>query len=201
MLLSFQHHESGVASDVSHAANVLFAPSLLFCTRVSCGPSVAFSCPHWRLCSQVFFLGPSHRRMYCNMLLVIVHDATCRTNYCCTVCFGQIQQTIFCIVSLALMFAAKNISKTMMPLKVVPVILVVMACLGLLQILGHVVFEGRFPAFRFFEAAVTTPFFLFMNTCFWLGYKPQLRDTIYAKSIQWKGTERRKFAWAKSAED
>jgi len=58
------------------------------------------------------------------------------------------------------------------------------ACFGI-QLLGHVIFEGRFPAFRPFEAVQTTPFFLFLNIFFWFGYKPELRKKIYEMSTKW----------------
>jgi len=67
----------------------------------------------------------------------------------------------------------------------VPVLLVAMAFSLALQIVGHWIFEGRIPAFRGFEAFVTTPFFIALNTLFWFGYKPELRAEIYRKASEW----------------
>ena len=61
------------------------------------------------------------------------------------------------------------------------------------QLVGHVVFERRLPAFRLYEAAVLTPFFLVLQVLFWCGFKPDVRRAVYALAPQWAGTERRTF--------
>lgn len=80
----------------------------------------------------------------------------------------------------------------------------------LLQLLGHVIFEKRLPAFRIFEFLVstnrraslcssdrlhkvTTPYFLMLNFASWMGYRKRVRLAIAESSSRWKGTERRTF--------
>ncbi len=61
---------------------------------------------------------------------------------------------------------------------------------GLAQVVGHRIFEKKFPAFRAFEAAVTTPFYLWLSVLFWCGYKPALAKRIRELSDRWKEEER-----------
>jgi uncharacterized membrane protein YGL010W len=63
----------------------------------------------------------------------------------------------------------------------------------LIQLIGHIVFEGKLPAFRYTEAVLTTPFFLFLNALFWCGYKPLLRDAIHERGPQWITWDRRHY--------
>ena len=62
-----------------------------------------------------------------------------------------------------------------------------------LQLVGHIVWERRLPAFRGFEAAVLTPFFLGLNVLFWLGFQRDVRAAVYGLAPMWAGTERRTF--------
>ena len=61
------------------------------------------------------------------------------------------------------------------------------------QLVGHVVWERRLPAFRAFEAVVITPFFLVMNVLFWCGALPSVRRAVYGLAPQWGGTEKHVF--------
>eukprot|EP01012_Entosiphon_sulcatum_P051653 TRINITY_DN7093_c0_g1_i1.p1 TRINITY_DN7093_c0_g1~~TRINITY_DN7093_c0_g1_i1.p1 ORF type:complete len:209 (+),score=32.91 TRINITY_DN7093_c0_g1_i1:22-627(+) len=69
---------------------------------------------------------------------------------------------------------------------------VALACLSalLLQVLGHVAFEKRLPAFRIYEAVFTTPLFLALCVFFRAGWFRSLRDAINSRAPQWKGSER-----------
>jgi uncharacterized membrane protein YGL010W len=63
-----------------------------------------------------------------------------------------------------------------------------------LQLLGHVVVERRLPAFRAFEALVTTPLFLmllFLNA-FGLYDRAVVRE-IRARSVRWRTWRQRTF--------
>lgn len=66
--------------------------------------------------------------------------------------------------------------------------LVFAAAVALIQLVGHLVFEGRLPAFRAFEAFFTTPFFLMM----WVlsittGYGADYIQVVERNSFKWKG--------------
>lgn len=64
----------------------------------------------------------------------------------------------------------------------------------LAQLLGHVVFEKRLPAFRLFEAAVLTPFLCVLLILFWSsGYRSACIAKTKSVAPKWKGTERHIF--------
>jgi uncharacterized membrane protein YGL010W len=66
-------------------------------------------------------------------------------------------------------------------------LLIVIGLTLLLQLIGHVVFQHAFPAFRLFEATITTPFFmmwLFVNSL--TGYKQEFLEEVIKKSQKWK---------------
>lgn len=68
------------------------------------------------------------------------------------------------------------------------IFLIVFFLLG--QLLGHLVFEKKFPAFRLFEAGFTTPFFCLLRILFFFGYKNDLFEEIKVLTPKWKGSER-----------
>mmetsp|Transcript_61932 Transcript_61932/g.91965 ORF Transcript_61932/g.91965 Transcript_61932/m.91965 type:complete len:189 (-) Transcript_61932:613-1179(-) len=73
-------------------------------------------------------------------------------------------------------------------------IAVVILCAALgggMQLLGHIHYDKSMPAFRAFEAFFTTPFYLYLSILFRLGYKEQWRRRIEAKTMMWKGSERK----------
>uniref|UniRef100_A0A7S3D658 Uncharacterized protein n=1 Tax=Palpitomonas bilix TaxID=652834 RepID=A0A7S3D658_9EUKA len=74
----------------------------------------------------------------------------------------------------------------------------VMVSFLLLQLLGHVIFEKRLPAFRIFEFLVTTPYFLMFILATRLGYRKRVRAIIAEGSAKYKGTERRVFGTKRS---
>ena len=61
----------------------------------------------------------------------------------------------------------------------------------LLQLLGHVEGDGRFPAFRLYEAAVITPFLMSLAAISWFtGYRRADMDAIRKRAPMWQGTAR-----------
>jgi len=64
---------------------------------------------------------------------------------------------------------------------------------GISQILGHIIWEKKSPAFRLFEAFVTTPFFILLDLLFDLfDYKPSLRQEIERRKSKWIGAEHKR---------
>jgi uncharacterized membrane protein YGL010W len=61
------------------------------------------------------------------------------------------------------------------------------------QIIGHRLLEGKFPAFRLFEAFVTTPFFLALALLFELGWYPEWRARLERKSPTYAKYTRRTY--------
>ena len=74
----------------------------------------------------------------------------------------------------------------------------VMMLILMMQFMGHIIFEKKFPAFRAFEAFVTTPcnfhyfkkvFCMFLMISYSTGYKKKFLDEVTEKSSKWKGSE------------
>eukprot|EP00742_Colponemidia_sp_Colp-10_P009227 GILJ01010046.1.p1 GENE.GILJ01010046.1~~GILJ01010046.1.p1 ORF type:complete len:181 (+),score=20.36 GILJ01010046.1:57-599(+) len=55
------------------------------------------------------------------------------------------------------------------------------------QLTGHFKYEKDSPAFRFFEAVFTTPFFILLNILFVIGWKPKFYKQIKTLTPMWKG--------------
>ncbi|GAB0493247.1 hypothetical protein MMPV_004523 [Pyropia vietnamensis] len=66
-------------------------------------------------------------------------------------------------------------------------------CWALSQLAGHVVFEGRLPAFRPAEALVVTPALMVLLVLFRTGWGETWAAPIRDRKNRWKGTE--KFTW------
>jgi uncharacterized membrane protein YGL010W len=61
----------------------------------------------------------------------------------------------------------------------------------LFQLIGHVVYEGRLPAFRLFEAFSTTPVLMVLVVLDRLvGYRRSELRTVRDRFAMWTGTER-----------
>lgn len=61
---------------------------------------------------------------------------------------------------------------------------------GTFQLFGHIYFDKSQPAFRFFEAFVTTPYYLYLTVFFLLGFRNDFKEQIVSSTMKWKGSER-----------
>lgn len=65
-----------------------------------------------------------------------------------------------------------------------------------LQLMGHIVFEGSFPAFRAFEFVFTAPFYtVYMILLPW--YDTKRKQQIEKETPQWAGSENCTLPWFK----
>ena len=66
-------------------------------------------------------------------------------------------------------------------------ILIVIGLVLSLQLFGHLIFQGSFPAFRLFEATITTPYFMmFLLINSFTGYKQEFIDNVMKNKFKWK---------------
>ena len=73
---------------------------------------------------------------------------------------------------------------------IIPTVLLFGSIGGALQIFGHVFYDKSQPAFRFFEAFFTTPFYLYLYILTSCGMHLDWYEDIKNKTMMWKGSER-----------
>ena len=61
---------------------------------------------------------------------------------------------------------------------------------GILQLIGHIIYDQSQPAFRLFEAFITTPYFLYLSILFYFNYNLKFKKLIFNNTKKWKGSER-----------
>ena len=61
---------------------------------------------------------------------------------------------------------------------------------GAFQLFGHIYYDKSQPAFRFFEAFFTTPFYLYLYVLTTFGIHLAWYDEIKKATMMWKGSER-----------
>jgi hypothetical protein len=88
-------------------------------------------------------------------------------------------------LSLSLLFSSDLSTKT-----IIVISLLCGAFGGALQLYGHIFHDHSQPAFRFFEAFVTTPYYLYLSVLFLLGARQESRVAIVQSTMMWKGSER-----------
>lgn len=71
--------------------------------------------------------------------------------------------------------------------------LVAVVVLPLMQLVGHVCIERRLPAFRLFEATLTTPLFLMIRALSLFGAFPVVMAEIKKRSARWNSWPQRTF--------
>ena len=121
---------------------------------------------------------------YCDLLLVVSYSFGYLALDVCTGCIGS-------FFTFMLYYAASSVSaSSSIIMTSTPVALLFIALGGAIQLVGHIIFDKSQPAFRFFEAFFTTPFFLYLNVLFIMGFQKKMNEEIVNKTSMWKGSER-----------
>eukprot|EP01080_Neovahlkampfia_damariscottae_P011634 gene11634-4875_t len=95
---------------------------------------------------------------------------------------GFAHVVLFCIYYQPALYFMKNIWISATWWQIIFIILLLLS----LQLFGHLIFQRSFPAFRLFEATVTTPFFmmfLLINSI--TGYKQQFITEVMKNKSKW----------------
>jgi len=66
-----------------------------------------------------------------------------------------------------------------------PIWLIMFVAAGSFLVVGHILFEGRLPAFRVGEAIYTTPHFVILCVYWSFGYWPELKQDVFNMKDRW----------------
>jgi len=94
---------------------------------------------------------------------------------------GAVYSTYFAIVILFLY----NVVLPVTELWHLPIWMIVFVAAGSFLVVGHILFEGRLPAFRIGEAIYTTPHLLILCVMWSYGYWPELKQDVFDMKDRW----------------